>query len=295
MSASGETGRLRHAATMWRFIPQHIDDKDIFVATASFMGVYSTGTPAVRRQGASGPRKRYWFVWDDLRGGRIVQLLDAAYKPVSEPQPISEQEFSQRYRLESSVFVTPISKLELPDEVVDADLPLSVDVPAELTGRTPEQSLRSIESAAALDRDLREEFSTALAKLQRGDKASAVNALERLAGRREGIVPAHKHMFTDFAVNLRKSRMHAVAFKFYQRALELSPEDSNAYFNMARIMFDLGDYEGTEKHLQQALNLDVDFIEAKRFLDYLLRQGRRRSAHSSGRNKVNPDELLLLK
>jgi hypothetical protein len=44
-------------------------------------------------------------------------------------------------------------------------------------------------------------------------------------------------------------------------------------------MFELGDYDGTEKHLQQALYLDFDFVEAHRFLDYLARQ----------RNGVRPD------
>ena len=260
--------------------------KDTYVATANFIGVYSTSSTQ-RRQGGNTPRKRFWFAWDDLSGGNIVQLLDAAYKPVGEPQPVNGQEFSQRYRLEASIYVTPLSKLEIADKAdVRPDGPEG--------GAGPGETARKMEAAASLDRDLRGEFATALLRLQRGDKASAINTFERLAARREGIVPAHKHMFTDFAVDLRKSRLPAVAFKFYQRALELSPEDSNAYFNMARIMFDLGDYDGTEKHLQQALNLDVDFAAARDFLEFLTRHRTGRAKNKIARKPAGADAPLSL-
>lgn len=237
------------------------------MATANYIGVYSSMSIA-RRQSGGTSRKRYWFVWEDLIGGYIVQLLDAAYKPVDEPQPISAKEFFQSYKLEESIFVTPLTKLEIADRLGKA--PVSLDAPEDLATRdNKSETRRRMEEAAALDHSLRNEFDTALTRLQRGEKALAVNAFERLANLREGIVPAHKHAFTDFAVSLRKNRLPAVAFKFYQRALELSPEDSNAYFNMARIMFDLGDYDGTKKHLVQALYLDADFVEARKFLDYL--------------------------
>jgi len=237
------------------------------VATANYIGVYSS-IPNARRQGGGTPRKRYWYVWEDPLGGYIVQLLDAAYKPIDEPQPVSAKEFFQDFKLEGNIFVTPLTKLEIADRL--GKEPVSLDTPEEQAKRdSKSETRRRLEEVAALDRSLRDEFGTALSRLQRGEKTLAVNALERLANLREGVVPAHKHAFTDFAINLRKSRLPAVAFKFYQRALELSPEDSNAYFNMARIMFDLGDYDGTQKHLEQALHLDVDFVEARKFLDYL--------------------------
>lgn len=255
------------------------------MAIANYIGVY-TDVPAGRRPGGGAPRKRYWFVWDNLSGGYIVQLLNAAYQPVGEPQNISKAEFVLRFSEEDTLFVTPLTKLEVPDPEPDKKRSVSATL---RDGLQREPIDERLVEAARLDKVLRDEFAIALAKLKRGDKASAVNALERLANRREGIIPAHKHTFTDFAVDLRKSRLPAVAFKFYQRALELSPEDSNAYFNMARIMFDLGDYEGTEKHLQQALNLDVEFDYARRFLEYLTRFRKRGRAHAqSAPNDFEP-------
>lgn len=262
------------------------------MATANYIGVYSSLSGA-RRPSGGAPRKRYWFVWDDLSGGYIVQLLDAAYKPMGEPQPISAPEFNQRFQIEGSIFVTPLAKLEVADKPEQS--PVSLDIPENLIEPAAKSdAARRMEEAAVLDRNLRDEFAIALDRLQRGEKAAAVNALERLANRREGIVPAHKHAFTDFGVNLRKSRLPAVAFKFYQRALELSPEDSNAYFNMARIMFDLGDYDGTEKHLQQALNLDVDFTEARKFLDFLARHRFAKARKSNKRTDKDDDPLSLI-
>ena len=239
------------------------------MAIANYLGVYSD-TQEGRRPGGGAARKRHWFAWDDLRGAIIVQQLDAAYQPMAEPQFISAAEFSQRYKAEPSVYVTPLTKLDVPEAHESG---VAASLREGLKRDEPDQRFFA---AIKVDQVLRDEFSTALAKLQRGDRASAVNALERLANRREGILPAHKHTFTDFAVDLRKKRLPAVAFKFYQRALELSPEDSHAYFNMARIMFELGDYDGTEKHLQQALNLDMEFDYARRFLEFLARYRRQR-------------------
>jgi len=236
------------------------------VATASYIGVYSSLTGARRLGG--GPRKRYWFVWDDLFGGYIIQPLDAAYKPTGDPFAISAEEFTQNFKIEENIFVTPLVKLEVADR--SGKTPVSQDIPKKPAKPESKREIRQRQEAAvALDRSLREEFATAMNRLQRGEKTLAINAFEHLAKHRKGIVPAHKHTFTYFAVNLRKNHLPVMAFKFYQRALELSPEDSNAYFNMARIMFDLGNYDGTKKHLTQALNLDVHFVEAQKFLDYL--------------------------
>ncbi len=258
------------------------------MATANFLGVYSD-IPAGRRPGSGAARKRYWFVWDNLHGAYLVQLLNAAYQPVGEPQSIFKEELAQRYRPEPTIYVTPLIKPEVPDPPGEK----KSDIAASLRdGLKRDEDERRIADAAKVDQVLRDEFATALAKLRRGDKASAVNALERLASRREGIITAHKHTFTDFAVNLRKNRLPAVAFKFYQRALELSPEDSNAYFNMARIMFDLGDYEGTEKHLQQALNLDIDFDYARQFLEFLARYRRRGKPGRTTKDRLEPLEFV---
>jgi tetratricopeptide (TPR) repeat protein len=240
------------------------------VATAKYLGVYSSLSTTLQQKSGTAARKICWFAWDDLAGGYIVQKLNAAYKPIDEPSPVSAREFSQCFKLEQSVYVTPLTRLEVADRPEKQSV--SLDLPDEIAGPGGRvESRERQEAALLLDHSMRDEFAMGLTRLQSGQRAAAVSVFERLANRREGIRPAHKHTFTDFAVNLRKSRLPAVAFKFYQRALELAPGDSNAYFNMARIMFDLGDYDGTEKHLQQALNLDIEFVEARQFLEFLTR------------------------
>jgi tetratricopeptide (TPR) repeat protein len=249
------------------------------MSAAHFIGVYST---TARRHSGGASRKRYWFVWEIPGGDHVVQLLDAAYKPGDAPVSITKMEFSNRFRLETSIYVTPPGDLDISglstrsaergSDIFGDEEPSGKGEPDRKAHAAAAEAAQRMLEAARLDQSLRDDFAVALAKLRRGDKAGALNMLDKLASRREGIVPAHKHTFTAFAVNLRKQQLLATAFKFYQRVLELSPEDSYAYFNMARIMFELGDYDGTEKHLQQALHLDLDFIEAQRFLDYLARQ-----------------------
>lgn len=126
------------------------------------------------------------------------------------------------------------------------------------------------EVGAQTERALRADFATALAQLRRGDRDRAVRALERLAEAPGEFVPAHRHMFTDFGINLRKSKLPRIAIRHHLRALDLSPDDSHVHFNIARAYYDMGDMERAERHLRASLDLSPDLDPSRRFLDFVL-------------------------
>lgn len=77
-----------------------------------------------------------------------------------------------------------------------------------------------------------------------------------------------RRQFSAFGTNLRKENKHDIALSFYKKALEINPDDENLHFNISRVYFDMQDLENCITHLQQALEINPGFVEAKKFLNY---------------------------
>lgn len=268
------------------------------MAKAKFLGVYaSTRVPSVRRQPDGPPKKRYWFAWEDGWGRYRVQLLDAAFQALDTPRLVSPQEFKRYFEIQPHILVTPVVPLEVSPPEAEKQ-PEAVSRPqktipnvssspqvqvAQDTALALKEDLdeAEIEQAAELDHQLRSEFAMAMTRWKRGDKIAPLKVFENICKRKEGIIPAHKHMFTDFAIDLRKSSLLALAARHYQRAVELAPEDSNAHFNLARIFYETGKLEQAEEHLQRALELSPGLEIATRFLAFIQEQRKRRAPRAS--------------
>lgn len=245
------------------------------MAKAKFLGVYATmQIPGIRTQSAATQRKRYWFVWDDGWGRYRAQLLDGAYQPLDDPRVVDANEFKALFTHQPHILVTPVWPLEVSPPAGEEEPSETVPGPASRTaGREPPTDRPvSNEKAAELDRELRAEFALALTRLRRGDRARSLKTFEDLLEVREGIIPAHKHMFTDFAMDLRKSHLLDLARKHYTKALELAPEDGNAYFNMARIHYETGEFQKALEMLEAALALNPDFEYALQFHAFIRRK-----------------------
>lgn len=126
------------------------------------------------------------------------------------------------------------------------------------------------EDAAKLDDETRTSFVLAITRWRRGDKRTSMDAFQRILKLEEGIVPAHKHMYTDFAIDLRKCSLTTLAKEFYRRAVQMAPEDCYARFNLARICFETGEIHSALKELNEALRLEPGFYHAERFRLFLV-------------------------
>lgn len=118
------------------------------------------------------------------------------------------------------------------------------------------KSLPPATAAEKLDKVLRDDFFLHMTRYAKGRKKEALQAFSRILENTDGLVSAHKHAFTDFGRDLRRINLTDLAEKFYQRACELAPDDSNAAFNMARILFESGQYAKALAEVNRALELN---------------------------------------
>lgn len=79
----------------------------------------------------------------------------------------------------------------------------------------------------------------------------------------------HKHLFNEFGINLRKSQLLDQAVEYYSRALEITKDDENLYYNIARAYFERGEKDLCRENLQKALELNPTMEVANQFLEYL--------------------------
>jgi len=243
------------------------------VNTTTFIGVYSSLSPAPKEGRGSGKRKRYWFVWDCGDAGYQVQELDRTFQPQREAAPIDPATFCASFSLEPSILATPIRK----DPVFASPFQPQA-------GITPVKTLeqRSAERAE-VENDLRAHFGTLLLKTRRdADLQNALRALQAIAEVEEGIVPEHKYMFAEFGINLRKGKLPEIALAHAKRVLSLAPGDSHAHFNIARIYHALGKLDEAEQHLLSALEFSPHLECARDFLAHIGKERRQKELDSHG-------------
>ncbi len=138
--------------------------------------------------------------------------------------------------------------------------------------------------AVLLNYRYKKEFSEAMALWNHGRKNIALTRFEDLLRQDDSLVEAHKHIFADCAVKLRKIQELDLAIAFALRSTQLSPRDSHAFFNAARLFFEVKEYQEAVNYLNRALDLQPDLSVAQRLLSMI-------TAHVSrldgGTRKIN--------
>ncbi len=133
------------------------------------------------------------------------------------------------------------------------------------------------EKAQNLDADMRAEFQVSMNHWNSAQKKLALRHLTELISRQADFVPAHKHMFTDFAIQLRKINQHELALSSATRCTKLSPDDSHAFFNVSRLYYELGRYDEANRFIDGALELESNLEPALR-LSEVIKECMRRKA-----------------
>ncbi|MBI5814366.1 MAG: tetratricopeptide repeat protein [Nitrospinae bacterium] len=77
------------------------------------------------------------------------------------------------------------------------------------------------------------------------------------------------HVYNRLAIALRKKGQYDEAYKAYQKALKLSPDDEVLYFNIGRLYMEQDLFKEAEQAFLQALKLDPEFNECKAMLQKL--------------------------
>lgn len=129
---------------------------------------------------------------------------------------------------------------------------------------------------AEVEKSARMDFGMGVTYLKTGNRRKAIKIFEELAEIEGDFETRHKHMFNDFGVGLRKSKLLDLSLKHYMRALDLSPADENLHVNIARIYFEKGDNRKATEHLQKSLELNPDLKVSEKFLNHIKKQQRKK-------------------
>lgn len=230
-------------------------------------GVFSTqevkrvGTGTTTRKTV---QKSFWYIEQQADGSIECQPINANYVPSGAKRTINMEELISKFAPEPEFYVNSVfPKMQEQQRTIDA---------ADTHREKGETFAAEYEYSVALkvdEENVRANFGIGLTYLQRGEKDKAENIFERLVKLEAAFADEHKHLFNDFGINLRKSKMVPQAVLYYERALELSQLDENLHINMARALLEAKEMSGCVTHLLKALELAPDNENARKFLQWL--------------------------
>lgn len=178
-----------------------------------------------------------------------MQELDSAYTATGPAHAIPADKFQLVFKLEPMILAAPVVTPDFRQFIKPEPEKKVADAGADARKRA--RAIRQTEA------DLRENFEKALRALARPrDRKGALASLARIATAKKGIQLEHKHMFRDFGVALRKKALPELAMQCASRAVELSPDDDHARFNLARLYGILGRFDDARTQIREAARLD---------------------------------------
>lgn len=78
--------------------------------------------------------------------------------------------------------------------------------------------------------------------------------------------PTAIHIYNRMGIALRRQKKYLEALDTYKKAIQISPDDENLYYNLSRAYYEAGDKERSIAAMKKALSIFPDFKEAKDFL-----------------------------
>ncbi|WP_456325422.1 tetratricopeptide repeat protein [Desulfonauticus submarinus] len=234
-------------------------------------GVFSTqvltkiGTGTTQRKTI---QKFYWFAEEKDDGTIEIQPLNANYVPSGPKKQISKDEFLDKFSPEPEFYIQTVypKMRELTKTIARAERHRK-------RGETYSAEYEFKNALNIDEENIRANFGLGLTYLERGEKEKAKNVFERLVKLDAAFEEEHKHLFNEFGINLRKQNMYEEAVQYYGRALELTKDDEHLHYNIARAYFGLNRIDKVIYHLKEALSLNPEFEEAKKFLEFLKKKG----------------------
>ncbi len=207
------------------------------------------------------PGKIYWFASECGPDMVALKRLDAHFFPTGQQTLVNRETFFADYSLEPDLgyrYVT--QRIVRGDWYRKQDMNVEAKIEYQMALRIDEENIRA-------------NFGLGLAYLSLNQLDKGRYVFSRLVDMDESFEEAHKHLFNEFGIALRKKRLFDEAMRYYGRAAELSPRDENIYLNMARALFEKGDVEEAFAHLKKTFEINREVEEARAFLNFLRKKG----------------------
>ncbi len=227
-----------------------------------FLGVYSTAAPKETRKSvhqstriSQWNKKALYFVWKTNTNVYYYQAINSAYTPIGEIKELDRNTFTLRFTFENSILAVPLTKFVSPQE---EEYIQSSDY------KEPVQDSESLFNMRATikEEDMRRKFNKAMDKVQKHGIMASKATLSALLSSQKDIVTGHKHMFTEFGIELRKQGQYGLAEKAFQKAYDLNREDPNVLFNLGRLFYETKRNDMALQYLNAAVRIQENHEEA---------------------------------
>lgn len=206
----------------------------------------------------------YWFVRRLADDSYEVQPLNANNVPSGPTTVLSKRDFLQNYTPEPGYY----EKKALP--FIESLRKKIAKGEAAMEGGNLDAAEKEFVKALLLDdNNARASLDLASVYQAKRDFRKLKDVFERLLNLDGVFREENRHLFNSFGINLRKDRLFEEAVRYYQKALEASPQDEHLHFNMARAYHGQDDLPACRRHLSESLRLNPELTEAARFLAFL--------------------------
>ena len=228
--------------------------------------VSRVGTGTTQRKAI---QKAYWYAEEgerDADGNRVimVQPLNNNNLPSGPKEPVPLSDFLGRFNPELEFYQT-----EVYPRMRELDSTLKRAEKQRENGALYSAQFE-FEAALSVDeQNVRANFGLGLTYMERGETEKAGDIFERVVGLDAAFAPEHKHLFNEFGISLRKSRLLDQAVEYYARALAITENDENLHYNIARAYFERGDKDECRESLNKALTLNPRMEVARQFMEFL--------------------------
>jgi len=123
------------------------------------------------------------------------------------------------------------------------------------------------------EENVRANFGVGLCLLARDETERAQEVFQRIVRIDSAFKEEHKHLFNEYGIELRKKKLLDEAAEYYGRALELTSDDENLWYNLARAKFEREDFAGAADAVTRCLQLNPSHEHGRKMLNYLNKKG----------------------
>jgi tetratricopeptide (TPR) repeat protein len=120
------------------------------------------------------------------------------------------------------------------------------------------------------ERNVRALFGLGLIFLTRREHTRARTVLAELVNVKAAFDGKNQHLFNEFGISLRKSKLFNDATAYYRRALDFVQDDENLYYNLARARYEQGDWVGCLEGLIASNRLNPDLGLARNLFNLII-------------------------
>lgn len=224
--------------------------------------VYVKITKATLGSGATARKQeiRNYYIIDE-RGEEIVKvrLLDMDGNPLGLVEEVEVEEFDKLFVPQPDYFNSIKSLHEVK---IDRILLKAEDHYEKKEYLSAEHEFGQ---AIKLDEEnVRANFGSGKNYLAMGDIEKAKATFEKVTQIDAVFEDQNKHIFNELGIELRKLGLFGQAVSFYKKALSITKDDENLYFNLGRALYEKGDLIMAARCLKKSLSMNDAMPAAKR-------------------------------